>query len=224
MNDKTTIERNQLIRAVDFAIKNRQTQKIIANKLTAVLLEPGAISELDQSVKDSIAISGWAPFHYDRKKDQCAEPWRFTLFFHQQCRELSQEFHQIFSNIKPTNKIPGMLRACGALVLITWLPETDSESEKIRQVNEEHLAAAAAATQNLLLALEARGLGTYWSSGGLLGSETLFKRYGIDPGERLISAIFVNYPGLYSSSSSQVHGGKNRDKRASWMHWTRIID
>ena len=117
-----------------------------------------------------------------------------------------------------------MLKACGALVLVTWIPESEPANEKLVQVNEEHLAAAAAATQNLMLALEVRGLGTYWSSGGMLGSKTFFDRYGIESNSRLISAVFVNYPGLYSDESCEVIVGKNREKRSIWTRWTQVIE
>lgn len=56
--------------------------------------------------------------------------------------------------------------ASGALVLVTWLPEPEEEGltakratqqQKQQKMNEAHVAGASAATQNLLLSVEARG-------------------------------------------------------------------
>lgn len=224
MNDKTTIDSPETVQSVDATIRNRVTRKVLATGETVPQLEAGAIEQLNQQVKQAVEVSGWAPFHYDRRHQGIAEPWRYTLLFHQACRLLAAEFEHVFDDIKPSNKIPKMLNACGALVLVTWLPENDSANAKIVQVNEEHLAAASAATQNLILALEARGLGTYWSSGGLLGSQTCFQRYSIVPESRLIAAVFVNYPGLYAEDSCEVIGGKNREKRSPSESWCQVIE
>ena len=224
MTDETKNKLQLAIDAVDSTIRNRKTRKVLRVTPGPVQLSAEAIANRDEQVSESIGVAGWAPFHYDRKRNECAEPWRFTLFFHQACQRLSDRFFELFTDIKPTNKIPRMLQACGALVLVSWIPENDAAPEKINQVNEEHLAAASAATQNLMLALEVRGLGSYWSSGGVLGSPPFFAEHGMAPDEKLIAAVFVHYPGLYSDDTLEIIEGKNRQKRSASEKWTRIID
>ena len=224
MKDKTTIGNAETSHAIDLVIRNRCTKKVLADGDLAPILDDDSILAFDSSVKECIDVSGWAPFHYDRRTDGVAEPWRYALFFNRACREIGENFDDWFDNVKPSNKLPKMLKACGALILVNWLPESEEGNDKIVQVNEEHLAAASAATQNLILALEARGFGTYWSSGGVLGSKTLYSRYGIHPESRLIAAVFVNYPGLYPEGSCEVIPGKNREKRSDWTRWTTVIE
>jgi nitroreductase len=209
---------------VDEVIKRRRTEKVLAIGNSPPQLKEAEIKQFDELVFQAVDVAGWAPFHYDRKKDGLAEPWRFTIFKAHRCREIAKHFFDWFTDIKPNNKLPKMLNACGALVLITWLPETEIDNPKIGQVNEEHLAAAAAATQNLLLALESRELGTYWSSGGQLGSPEFFQRFDMNPAGRLIAAIFVRYPGLLDHNDINVISGKNREKRSQWQNWTQVID
>lgn len=214
---------NRKTNLVDEVIKSRRTEKVLASDDHRLLLSQSEIEQFDELVFESVDVAGWAPFHYDRKKNGIAEPWRFTLFKSNRCREIADQFYDWFSDTKPNNKLPKMLNACGALVLVTWLPETEIDNAKIRQVNEEHLAAASAATQNLLLALESRNLGTYWSSGGQLGSAEFFQRFEMNPFGRLIAAIFVRYPGMLDDSATEIIIGKNREKRSPWQKWTKVI-
>ena len=123
-----------------------------------------------------------------------------------------------------------MLSACGALVLINWLPQfASSESsehtpKKQQQIDEEHLAATAVATQNFLLALTAKGLGTYWSSGGFFRTPKMFDKLGIDSSEKLLSAIFVDYGTEFTNGAvTQRIAGKHRDARANFSKWTREV-
>ena len=143
----------------------------------------------------ALVDSQWAPFHYARNVDGIAEPWRCHVFSVEACRQLAGELGTLIQDLKPNNKLAGMLSSCGALVLVTWLPQFDEEAarEKQREVNEEHLAAASAMTQNLLLLLTAQGLGTYWGSGALLRKPAVWKHLGLSPDERLVAAVFVDY-------------------------------
>ena len=56
--------------------------------------------------------------------------------------------------------------------------------------NMEHIAAAAAAIENLLLAATARGVSNYWSSGGVLRSQIVRQLLAIPPAEIVLGAIF----------------------------------
>jgi nitroreductase len=74
------------------------------------------------------------------------------------------------------SKIPKLLAVAGAAILVTWLPDppTSGEVLELTDNNMEHVAATAAAVQNVLLAAEARGMFSYWSSGGILGDGDVF--------------------------------------------------
>ena len=211
---------------VDDAICRRCTVKVLSD----TPIWPGAeqraqVRAADEQIEESIALAGWAPFHYDRRVDGVAEPWRMYVLLHESCRALGRDFEKITADMKPGNKIPKMLNACGALVLVTWIPEESLEDNaKLEAVNSEHLAATAAAVQNLLLALETRGLGTYWSSGGSLGSLEMFQRLGISTLETLLAAVFVDYPVLSQRADVERITGKNREKRSPASRWSQRID
>ncbi len=187
-------------------------------------------------VDESVTAAGWAPFHYaahavHRRGDLGAiVPWRMYVLDDPACRGLlafldAQEDVEPWTSAR-TSKIPRMLAAAGALVLVTWLPDPPppaaepSRALVIDDRNAEHLAAASAATQNLLLAATARGLASYWSSGGMLRERALLDRCGVAPGQPLLAAVFL-FP--EPSEGDEFVTGKLREKRGAREGWvTRV--
>ncbi|MBB6430365.1 nitroreductase [Algisphaera agarilytica] len=123
--------------------------------------------------------------------------------------------------MKPTNKIPPMMYGCGALVLVTWLPQAgDNPAPAQRAIDEEHIAATGAMVQNLLLLLTAHGMGTYWSSGGQLGSAKFLETIGAGSNEKLLAAVFIEYPETLNDDKPRKPG-KHRDRRSDG--WIREV-
>ena len=211
---------------VSDVIQRRRTWKVLADPASPRVLPDDLRARLDPLVRDAVIQSGWAPFHYSRNHDGVAVPWRFHIIHSQMCRELAKKLPDWFQDIKPNNKLPAMLSACGALVLVNWLPQFDEETANLKQVqiNEEHLAAASAAVQNLLLLLTAAGLGTYWSSGGFFRSSEMAAKLGIEPAEKLIAAVFIDYLPEQAMEGFEKIGGKHRDSREPHLEWVSEVD
>lgn len=211
-------------------IKRRQTWKVLAPVDQPVTHPAETLEHGDRKLGEAISAAGWAPFHYDRAANEISEPWRVHVLNQTKCQALAIEFPTLFTDVKPTNKLPGMLSACGALALVTWLPQfshgarSEGEAtakEKQIQVDEEHLAATSAFVQNLLLLLTAEGLGTYWSSGGQFRTPTMFAHLQIPAEERLLAAVFVDYS--IENTSAERISGKLRDQRSPSDKWTRWV-
>lgn len=221
---------NESAQTVTDVIKRRQTFKVLADVKALPELSPQQIQAGDAIVNDAIKTAGWAPFHYDRAADGMAEPWRVDVVGQASCRRVSERFLDWFDDVKPSNKLPSMLNACGSLVLVSWLPQFfgpeasgGSETlEKRQQVDEEHLAASAAYVQNLLLLLTAHGLGTYWSSGGQFRTKEMRKRLGIAHEGRLLAAVFVDYSPENQDCQRLV--GKHRDRRDENCGWLNKVE
>ncbi len=204
-------------------IRNRRTTKVLARSGQQVLHPQAELDWLNRVVLSAVADAGYAPFHYDRKENGLAEPWRFHLLWQRECRILSGRIAEWFPEINASNKLPAMLSACGALVLANWLPQFDAGEvqEKQQQVNEEHLAATASAVQNLLLTLTANSLKTYWSSGGFFRSPLMFEKLGIPATEKLLAAVFVDYGA--NAQQAETIPGNNRALRSHFRMWTTEI-
>jgi hypothetical protein len=209
-------------------VTGRITEKVIADVDDPIGYSPEILRTWDTFVLDAIAAAGMAPFHYNRGEDQIPEPWRVHFLDAPTCRQLSVEVGKWF-DLKPSHKIPGMLAGCGCLALINWLPQfrsreqqnTETPPEKQIEVDDEHLAASAAMVQNLVILLTAAGLGTYWSSGGFLGDPLIFQRLGIGEKERLLAALFVEYPHGQGTVLERIRG-KNRSLRSAMEKWTSV--
>lgn len=206
-------------------VRQRETIKLIADPQRPVELDANCRSTFDPLVEQAIHTAGWAPFHYDRDHESMPEPWRVDWVQYEDCREIGRHFFDWFPDAKPKNKLPAMLAACGSLVLVRWLPQFDEQSEAgtltdaQRQVDEEHLAAASAYVQNLLLLLTAGGLGTYWSSGGQFRLPAMRSRLGIPTEGRLLAAIFVDYQADSERVIDRIPG---KHRQARTRHWYQI--
>ena len=224
-------ENHAVIKASDLSelIRSRITRKVLGDVESPVQISASDASANNAKVLAAVETAGWAPFHYARGVDQIAEPWRAHVLWHQDCQSVAQNFHQWFDDVKPSNKLPMMLSGCGALVLVNWIPQfrddsqtTDLAIEKQLQVDEEHLAATAAMVQNLTLILTAHGMGTYWSSGGQFRTPAMFEKLGIPANERLLAALFVEYPETQNLPMERLPG-KQRSNRSQSAQWLREV-
>jgi nitroreductase len=186
-----------------------------------------------------IEVAGWAPFHKlaDEQTHRQGElmsvvPWRFYVLEPASCNHLLDFLEVQAENYLESpwtrawnSKIPKLIAGAGALVQVTWLPDPSDNASLTPQLtinNMEHIAAASAAVQNLLLAAEARGWHTYWSSGGILKSPELFDYLGISKTQMLLGSIFLTPADV--PIGNQQPGGL-RDKRGDvtdWARWVRL--
>lgn len=205
----------------DQAIRNRVTEKVLASQALPV-------TEIENTVCELIALAGYAPFHracdesHRQGEHDGIEPWRFHILDAQQCRRLGPRLTQ-----ENAGKIPAMLSAADALIIATWLPSPgavvpmgDEPGFAVSLTNVEHIAAASAAIQNLLLAATARGIRNYWSSGGVLRSPEVFEQLGIPTGQILLGAIFL-FPA--EIGDAELATSKLRTLRTSPEHWSRWV-
>ncbi len=129
-----------------------------------------------------------------------------------------------------------MLAAASHLIIATWLPNPANSASKAESStlahevfeptidNVEHIAAASAAIQTLLLAATAAGISNYWSSGGVLRTPELFSKLGIPDNQRLLGAIFLFPAEVPDDCSVEIATSKLRAQRSSSSAgWSRVV-
>jgi nitroreductase len=210
--------RQELIRNVDWIIRQRRTRKVGDGDCCGEFDEaPSTAREFDAAVRAAVQVAGWAPFHYPRTAE-VPEPWRFYVFDRANLDRLVVKIDDLL-----IGKLPVIFAGAGAMVQVTWLPEATEEKSRL---DWEHAAAAAAATQNLLLAAEARGMATYWSSAAPLASEKMFTVCGIPPTERYLASVFLGRPLSPEREASDGFAGKMRERRTApdgaWARWVKL--
>ncbi|MBL0939503.1 MAG: methylmalonyl Co-A mutase-associated GTPase MeaB [Gemmatimonadaceae bacterium] len=215
------------VAVVDAVLRERHTRKLLADAPLDVRTDRALIEQI-------VAAAGWAPFHllaapeHRREGEPLAAimPWRVHLLDAGACRALRG---YLLAN-GDGSTFPRLLAAAAALAMVTWLPDAPTVPLAPNELfagtreNMEHVAAASAAVQNLLLAATARGVPTFWATGGPLRDAVTLERLGIGAGEVLLGAVFLSPPGFEAEEGREVKTSSLRDRRGPLSGWVRWVD
>lgn len=169
------------------AIHNRQSQgKVKPDPLPRELIE----KLLDAAVQ--------APNHYK------VRPWRFVVLTGEGRNQLGQVMSASQQSRHPEFP-PEAFDKCRTLPLrapVVIAVGVDKPSEaKVLEI--ENVCAVAAATQNLLLAAQAMGLGAKWRTSEWARDPMVKEFLGFEPDQHIIGFIYVGYPEFVSESVSR---------------------
>ncbi|MFT6876713.1 MAG: nitroreductase [Granulosicoccus sp.] len=230
-------DKQRSITLIDQIIRQRKTTKLFLSVTQRARAEQAWTEQHRSELATVIEGAAWAPFHRRAQQNihangdlQSALPWRFYVLEGKSCTALLSLIEQQ-AKLNPDSKwsrawqsrIRDMVSGCGALIQATWLPDLEEGSiePELTIGNMEHIAAASAAIQNVLLAAEARDWLSYWSSGGILRDPDLFEMMGIPHTEVLLGSLFLTPTAV--AETRQISGGL-RDERGEVREWVRWID
>ncbi|MGI9351116.1 MAG: hypothetical protein ACR2O3_06105 [Rhizobiaceae bacterium] len=209
------------------SLSKRRTHKVIGDPANP----ENAGQEQNSLMQRLLEAAGNAPFHYACDRQHQLEmsspvPWRAYILDTENCRNLMAEL--LASG--DTTKIPNMLAATRFLVQVTWLPdpgtlqgepmEKDQPDFEGTQRNMEHIAAASAFIQSLLLAAIDAGFKTYWSSGGPLRTRKMFRRLCIPENQMLLGSVFLFPDEL---KNGEIRPGAMVAARGGVSDWSRSL-
>ncbi|MEK8129414.1 nitroreductase [Paenibacillus filicis] len=156
-----------------------------------------------------LEAGNWAPSHH------ATEPWRFFVMTGSGRSRLGEAYAAIAAEAAGgdlSEEAAGKHRgkAFRAPVVIAVAVSPSPEKGVIRI---EEYAAAHAATQNMLLAAHALGLGAIWRSGEPMYHPLMQQTFGLEQGEELVGLLYLGYP------ASPLPAGKRRpaEDKTEWI-------
>lgn len=140
-------------------------------------------------IEQMLSAAAQAPNHYR------VRPWRFFVVTGAARERLGEAFAAAFRNRDPnaTDELLAVQRskALRSPLLIVVAVDKPRES-KVLEI--ENVCAAAAATQNLLLAAHALGLAAKWNTGPNALDPDVKAFFGLAPDQHLIAFVHIGYP------------------------------
>ena len=138
-------------------------------------------------VADLVEAACWAPNH------RLTQPWRFAALDPEGITRLlelvQREPVSAVVEAHKVSKICERLAGCGAIVQVTCILAGSDEQRR------EDRDATAAAVQNLCLAAQAAGLGSFWSTSPLLTHPEVLRWFGADPAQEAhVATVWLGIP------------------------------
>jgi nitroreductase len=137
-------------------------------------------------IEQMLEAANWAPTH---KK---TEPWRFKVLFGEKKDALGAFLSQKYQEVDPkpkqvkTKKLQENAQRSAAVIAICM------QRDPLQSLPEwEEIAATAMAVQNIWLCCAEMGIGTYWSSPGIIKYMGDF--LDLKEGERCLGFLYMGY-------------------------------
>lgn len=161
-------------------------------------------------IQTMLEAATWAPNHF------LTEPWRFFVLRGDARVRMGEAMGEAAA---ARESDPGEAEACRqrmiqkaqrAPYVIAVAVEPDSR-DKVVEVEE--IAATAAATQNMLLAAEALGLGAIWRTGWVTYTPQIREFFGLSDRATVLGFVYAGYPAVPAPERTR----KPVDAVATWM-------
>lgn len=160
-----------------------------------------------------------APNHYK------VEPWRFVVLAGEARKELgalmadilaeeeADELGRLSETARKIRLETEANKALRAPVLIAVIAQQGGDP---RVIEIENVCAAAAATQNILLAAHAQGLAAQWRTGPAAYDARVKEFLGAQPEEHIVAFVYVGY----AAEEPAPYERKPAAEKTTWRGWS----
>ena len=163
------------------AIRLRRTTK--PDKMTGQVIDNKEIIEI-------LGLADWAPTHAR------TEPWRFIVYDNAKVKEFTLQHAELFKQYSNpesfTQQKYDNISNLGnnvSHVIIAWMKRV--ETHKIPEIEE--VSSASCAIQNLLLGATARGIASFWSTGGMAHHAAFKSLLGLGEEDKVLAILYLGY-------------------------------
>lgn len=215
-------------------IRARRTQKVLRDPRTRIPLSSAQRSLLDETIPALLQSAEYAPFHkavhaalHCQGGLASRVPWRVYVLAQETCWDVidliakrAAEAAQSTWARAQNSKIPQLLAGAAVVLQVNWCPDLDDQGAvPFNTANSEHIAATAAAVQNMLLTATAAGIANYWSTGGILREPELQNALGMEAADLPLATVFLSFP----SGADTVKSGAMRDQKGTISDWSKNV-
>jgi PPOX class probable F420-dependent enzyme len=139
-------------------------------------------------VEELCRAATWAPNHHR------TWPWRFAAFTGQGRARLGEALaeHEHARGSAPEKVAKARAKYLRAPLVLAVGCASASDADALRRAEDRD--AAAAATQNLLLAATALGLASYWGTGSVTEAPAVAELCGLGPDDALVAVVYLGWP------------------------------
>ncbi len=149
-----------------------------------------------------------APNHYHIR------PWRFIVLTGKSRQALGEVMAQSLKQKNPDLADTAMeIERAKPLRAPVLIAVGVDKSDDPRVLEIENICAVAAAVENLLLAVNAEGLGAMWRTGPAARDPEVKKFLGLEPDQELISFVYIGYPDMLPAAAERP----SFEDRTVWM-------
>jgi len=152
-----------------------------------------------EAVERILEAAMWAPYH------KCEEPWRFVVI----AGEARNRLGEIAARSLDLSSVPEGARENvrakerGKFARAPVVVAVIAEGSESAVDAEENYAAAAAATQNMLLAAHVEGLSGYWRTGRLAREAEILSALGVGAGDRIAAFVYLGYAAIAPAAATR---------------------
>lgn len=184
---------------------------IIASRRSAKTAQFNGQPIAREEMQRILALGDWAPTHAH------TEPWLFLVYEADQARALCEAHADLYkahtSADTFSNATYDRLRTNGdkaSHIVIACMRSGDNP--KIPVIEE--ICSAACAIQNILLAATAAGIGTFWSTGGMVLKQPFKDYLSLRPQDQVLGMIYFGYTDAPPTEGKRL---KPLEEKIRWM-------
>lgn len=167
-----------------------QFNEIVTRRRTVKPAQMNGQIIAEQDIKDIIATADWAPTHGR------TEPWRFFVLTGENLKKFCEHHAELYwantdEAVRTETKrdsINKMGDKASHLVITVMRRTPDTKI-----IVEEEYAAVAAATENMLLGATAKGIASFWSTGGMTHHPAMKMYLGLTENDLVMGLIYLGY-------------------------------
>ena len=155
----------------------------------------------EQDLKDIIATADWAPTHGR------TEPWRFFVLTGDNLKKFCEHHAELYwANTDEALRTETKRESLSKMgdkashLVITVMRRTPDT----KIIVEEEYAAVAAATENMLLGATAKGIASFWSTGGMTHHPAMKMYLGLTENDLVMGLIYLGYSDEQKEGSRKI--------------------